>query len=96
MKYDLAETGKRIKEVRKMNGLTQAEFSSIFNITNVHLGNVERGKTGSSIELLVEISIRFNVSLDFLILGKSEKDTTDPKAAIRNVIEILNNLEQSL
>ena len=96
MKYDLAETGKRIREVRKMNGLTQEEFSSKVNISTTHIGSIERGFKGCSIELLVDIAIAFNVSLDFLILGKSGSDMTETKTAIRNAIEALVKLESTL
>lgn len=96
MKYDLAETGKRIREVRKMNGLTQEEFSRKVNISTTHIGSIERGFKGCSIELLVDIAIAFNVSLDFLILGKSGSDMTETKAAIRNAIEALVKLESTL
>ena len=96
MKYDLAETGKRIREVRKKNGLTQEEFASKVNISTTHIGSIERGLKGCSIELLVDIAIAFNVSLDFLILGKSGSDMTETKAAIRNAIEALVKLESTL
>ena len=96
MKYDLAETGKRIREVRKKNGLTQEEFASKVNISTTHIGSIERGLKGCSIELLVDIALVFNVSLDFLILGKSECGMAESKAAIRNAIEALVKLESTL
>ena len=46
--------------------------------------------------MLVDIAIAFNVSLDFLILGKSGSDMTETKAAIRNAIEALVKLESTL
>ena len=69
MKYDLVETGKRIRDIRKKNGLTQEAFADKFNISVEHVGRIETGKRGTSIDLLVEISCTFNVSLDYLILG---------------------------
>lgn len=87
MKYDLAETGKRIREVRKMNGLTQEEFSEKLYMTVSHIGKIEQGIRGASIELLVDISCQFNVSLDYLVLGKSGCDMAESKAVIRSVID---------
>ena len=96
MQYNLLETGKRIREIRKMNGLTQEEFSSKVNISTTHIGSIERGLKGCSIELLVDIAITFNVSLDFLILGKSGCDMTETKETIRNAIEALVKLDSTL
>ena len=69
MKYDLLETGKRIKKIRKANGLTQEQFAEKFNVSVEHVGRIETGKRGISIDLFVDISCAFNVSLDYLILG---------------------------
>ena len=69
MKYDLLETGKRIKKIRKANGLTQEQFAEKFNVSVEHVGRIETGKRGVSIDLFVDISCAFDVSLDYLILG---------------------------
>ena len=69
MKYDLIEIGKRIKEIRKTNGLTQEKFADKFNVSVEHVGRMETGKRGTSMDLLVDISCVFNVSLDYLVLG---------------------------
>ena len=96
MKYDLAETGKRIREVRKMNGLTQEEFSEKLYMTVSHIGKIEQGIRGASIELLVDISCQFNVSLDYLVLGKSGCDMAESKVVIRSVIDALTEIESKL
>lgn len=96
MKYDLIETGKRIAKIRKQNGLTQEQFADEFYVTTVHIGKIEKGKGGASVELLAEIACKFSVSLDYLILGKEEHDVADPKVAIRNAIEILTKVEEGL
>ena len=73
MKYDLVETGKRIKEIRKQNRLTQEQFADKFSVSVEHIGRIETGKRGISIDLLVDIACAFNVSLDYLILGINAK-----------------------
>ena len=73
MKYDLIETGKRIKAVRKQHELTQEQFAEKFNVSVEHVGRIETGKRGISIDLLVDIACAFDVSLDYLILGIDRK-----------------------
>ena len=70
MKYDLLETGKRIRDIRKSNGLTQEQFADKVNVTLSHISKLEIGNKGASIELLVDIASKFNVSLDYPIVGK--------------------------
>ena len=96
MKYDLVEIGKRIKKVRIMNGLTQEQFSEKLYMTVSHIGKIEQGIRGASIELLVDISCQFNVSLDYLVLGKSGCDMAESKAVIRSVIDVLTEIESKL
>ena len=96
MKYDLIETGKRIKEIRKQNGLTQEQFAEMFNVSIVHLASVEKGRRGASIELLVDVACKFDMSLDYLILGKRAYDAEEAKAKVRNAIDALMNIEKQL
>ena len=39
------------------------------NISDRHLGKIERGEGTATIDLLVEVAISLNTTLDFLILG---------------------------
>ena len=54
---------------RKTKGLTQEQFAAKLNISDRHLGKIERGEGTASIDLLVEVAISLNTTLDFLILG---------------------------
>lgn len=73
MKYDLVETGKRIAGIRRRNGLTQEQFAEKFSVSVEHVGRIETGKRGISIDFLVDIACAFEVSLDYLILGIKKK-----------------------
>ena len=64
--------GERIREIRKANGLSQEEFGKIFHVTRQAVSNWETGKNYPDMELIVEISKRFGVSLDDFI---KEDDT---------------------
>ena len=70
MYYDLRESGLRIKKLRKQKGLTQEQLADKLNISTSNLGKLERGLQGLSIDLLIELSIFFDVSLDYILLGR--------------------------
>ena len=69
MYFDSYITGKRIQQLRKTKGLTQEQFAVKLNISDRYLGKIERGEGTASIDLLVEVAISLNTTLDFLILG---------------------------
>ena len=72
MYFDSYITGKRIQQLRKTKGLTQEQFAAKLNISDRHLGKIERGEGTASIDLLVEVAISLNTTLDFLICGVTE------------------------
>ena len=55
MYFDSYATGKRIQHLRKANGMTQEEMAIRLNISDRHLGKIERGEGTASIDLLVEV-----------------------------------------
>lgn len=69
MYFDAHATGKRIQKIRKAQGFTQEQFAIKLNISDRHLGKIERGEGTASIDLLVEVAVSLNTTLDFLILG---------------------------
>lgn len=64
--------GEFIKNIRKENNLTQAEFASKYGITYQAVSNWEHGKNLPDIALLKQIANDFNVSIDEL-LGNEKK-----------------------
>ena len=59
--------GKRIKEARKKLKLTQEQLSEKANISNVYLGEIERGEKTPSIPVLIDLIEALNVSADYLL-----------------------------
>lgn len=62
--------GEKIKKLRKMRGLTQAELVGN-TVTRNMLSNIENGKACPSLETLISIAERLSVSVSYLI---SEED----------------------
>ncbi len=88
MYYNQKRTGGRISDLIRSHGMGRDGFAEAVNISVSHLNKVCSGAEGCSIDLLVEIAVYFNVSIDFLILG-AERDTTDLKNRILEIIEEL-------
>lgn len=95
MYFDPIACGIRIRDLRKSRNLTQEEFASRLNVSVDHLGRLELGKRGCSIDLLIEVAIYFDISLDYLILGK-EYSSQRVKQAIRKMKEELALLEETI
>ncbi len=69
------EIGKRLKTIRKKQGLTQEKLSEMLGISQKHYSEVERGITGLSVRHLIQLSDILNISLDYLLKGSLPIDT---------------------
>lgn len=65
----------RIESLIKRQGLTKKAFCEQLNISTGNMGDWKRGKSTPGTHKLIEIAAFFNVSLDWLILGKRNVDT---------------------
>ena len=65
---------KGLKQIRKEQGLTQLKVAMDLNISREALSHYENGKREPSIDMLVKMSEYFNVSIDYLIIGKKFKN----------------------
>ena len=93
--YDMKETGKRILSLRQENGMTQTQFAKLFAVQRNQIGKIERGVGGMSIDLAVAIASEFQVSLDFLLMGKETKADL-MKNQIYSLIEDLEEVAEML
>ena len=94
MNYNTEEIGKRIQKLRKEKGLTQEELAEHLNISTVHLGKLETGKRGCSLDILIDIAVFFDASLDYLALGKVREN--ELRGQLDSAIHALEILRQSL
>ena len=72
---------KRITYLRKKYKFSQSELASMLNISPSAMGMYEQGRRTPNLELLVQLSKVFCVSLDYLITGsefnQSEQSPTN-------------------
>lgn len=66
--------GQRINELRKENGLTQKQFADELNLSTTTVASWEKEVKKPSFEVLILISEKFNVSLDWLCETKKQNE----------------------
>ena len=97
MIYDIKQIGERIRQIRKQNGYTQETLAGKLNMDRSVLSRIEAGKYACSIDSLAQISIFFNVSLDYLDFGKvQDPDTMRMRASVVDLIQHLEHFKESL
>ena len=68
--YDNKESGKRIKELRKAKKVTQQIAAYDNGLTKDGYRNIEQGKNGASIITLMEMSVYFDTTIDYIVTGR--------------------------
>ena len=100
MAYDIKESGSRIRQLRIQNGYTQEKLAEVLNVDQSYYGRIETGKC--PVDLFIQLSDLFGVSLDYLIRGRSssnlpgDADVTQLKSDIDNLLEQLERFKTSL
>lgn len=94
MYYSTAETGKRIKQLRKTEGLTQEQLAEKVGVSARMVRAFESGASGASIDVLIILSELFDTSLDYLILGKATQ--IDIKKKLNTILQDFSEIVQSI
>lgn len=96
MSYDMKESGKRIQQLRIQHSYSQQQLAKELNIDRSHLSHIESGERGSSIDLLIQFSAFFHVTLDYIIMGKNDSSLQTPKNGAqlkREISDLINHLK---
>ncbi len=98
MYYDMKQSGERIRQLRIQNRYTQEELARILDIDRSYYSRIESGQKGGSVDLFVRLSDCFQVSLDYLVLGKKQSDSSveQLKSQIKGLIAHLEEFKDSL
>ncbi len=98
MYYDMKQSGERIRQLRIQNRYTQEELARILDIDRSYDSRIESGKKGGSVDLFVRLSDCFQVSLDYLVLGKKQGDSSveQLKSQIKGLIAHLEEFKDRL
>ncbi len=83
--------GERIRNIREEMQLTQNKFSEMIDISEVFLGQIERGERSLSLKTLKKIIACTGSSADYILYGKLENNDE-----ISKIIRILNSCSDDL
>ena len=95
MYFRPVEFGKRLQELRKLNGLTQEELAVRVGVEKLHISRMERGVAACSIDLLLDLSSALSVSTDYLLTGENP-DKEIIRTQVLSVISQLSIIAQSI
>lgn len=89
--------GSRIKMLRTQKGLTQEQFSEMFQVSKSNVSKYENGSIEPNYDLLVKIANYFGVSTDYLLGNSSDPELTakDEKDIAKRIEEITQDLENT-
>ncbi len=97
MNYDMEKTGQRIQQLRIQHRYTQKQLADRLNIDRSFLSRVEAGEKGCSVDLLIQLSDCFEVSLDYIVMGKGDVVNKEQvKSDIENLIRYLETFLSKL
>ncbi len=66
---------KRIIELRKKTGLSQEEFGEKLGLSRQSISKWETGEALPDVDNLILLSQKYNVSIDYILLGKEHSST---------------------
>ena len=96
MYFNQVEFGKRIRELRRTGGLTQEALSEELNISTDQLRKIECGSRGPSLDLLISLAVYFDVSTDYLLMGRDYVNLHSRKrleSVLRDLSDIVEDLK---
>ena len=90
------DMGKRVRILRRAAGITIDQLSDQIGITPSYLGLIERGARGITVERLIDLSIFFKCTADFLLTGKesSASEIKFSSSPLANSIDLMLNEEE--
>jgi len=68
------DIGERIKMLRKINNISQANLAKKIGVSSGNVGDWERGRAKPGMDALISLIQYFDVSADWLLLGKGMPD----------------------
>lgn len=86
----LRNIGKRLRETRKLQGISQAELAERADLSVVYISNIEAGKKNISADVLIKLCSALRIPSDFLLrvdLARSEQLSYSINAIFANCSE---------
>ena len=98
MEIKRKDIGLRIKQLRLENNLTQTEFAARIGAKQANLSYIENDGYKISLDIIMKIISKFDISYEWLLAGKGEMLKGEPcimpiKEAVSNA-ELLDRIER--
>ena len=90
---DYKAMGRRIREKRNEVKLTQEKLAEMIDISPSHIGEIERGTSVCSLEVLVNIATALDLNLDTLVKGINSQNVGQ---AFSEILETLSGDNKEL
>ncbi|MGN0617848.1 MAG: helix-turn-helix domain-containing protein [Ruminiclostridium sp.] len=85
----MKDFGKKLKELREKNGLTQQQLADRIWVTKSTISNYELGERNPSPEILIKLSNVFHISVDSLLGIEKESPVLSIEGLTDEDIELL-------
>ena len=76
---DYLDLGKKIRQIRRQQSLTQEQLAELTGISASFLGHIERGTRIASIDTLVDLCNTLHVSPDYLLSASLDQAHYTPE-----------------
>ena len=77
----------RIRKAREDLGYTREKFAEKLDVSVSYLAELERGRTGISVKMLVKVCNVLGLSADYVLFGNERQDDTLRLKAIHRIDE---------
>lgn len=75
----------RIRKAREDRGYTREAFAELLDVSVSYLAEVERGRTGVSVKLLIRICRCLGLSADYILFGEERDSDALRQSSIRRI-----------
>lgn len=77
----------RIRKAREDMGYTRERFAEILDVSVSYLAELERGRTGISVKLLIKVCRVLGLSADYVLFGSERAEDASRMDAIQRIDE---------
>lgn len=88
--------GKRVKELRVRQGLSQEKLAEKCNLAVSHISRIESGKKHPSLECLVKLGNVLGVTANTFLYRNQKNDFTGYKSELLEIINDCDNYEKNV
>ena len=92
MNYNTKRSGAYIQNLRIQNGYTQGQMAKALNMDRSYLSRIESGAKGCSVDLFIQLSEFFQVSIDSLVFGMERDNVLEHGQLKKEIAELIDRL----